>query len=450
MLRSRARARSLPLILIATLLLAVMGLLASCGEEPGPLGPSSVEAPGLALRSTTGTPDLEVCYGPERFTPTWHDGGNARRRPEPECRSIGGPWIHSFMPPFIIHIVNGDPDGGHRASSAIVELDGEMIAGPADFNQNVAALEREITLTEESVLSVLVKSAKDSHIDIWIEGVPVPVEGPLLVRRWNLATGRNWLLRMDLDGVVTETLMETSGDTLNYPALDPETDLLAFSVGSPLQVHVLDLGDPGAVPMRITPPSGSHSGASELLWHDGWIYFVSHPQNGTSEVWRVRPDGSLLEQMTNWRAQGKQVSEFDFGPDFVVQKVQNASWAFSGRIVRADLDFRNPVWLDADDGLTEGRPAASPDGTRIAWMKEMTPWSGRWNIWLMNADGSDPHALTGPGFRSPRWSPDGTRLAIDEVSPERETDVWIVNADGSDLHPVTDTPDLQEWVVSWF
>ncbi|MCU1678163.1 MAG: exported protein of unknown function, partial [Frankiales bacterium] len=55
-------------------------------------------------------------------------------------------------------------------------------------------------------------------------------------------------------------------------------------------------------------------------------------------------------------------------------------------------------------------PAWSPDGTRIAFARGM---GGNYDIWVMNADGSEQIQLTrGPrDERYPSWSPDGARIA---------------------------------------
>ena len=85
----------------------------------------------------------------------------------------------------------------------------------------------------------------------------------------------------------------------------------------------------------------------------------------------------------------------------------------TGRIV---FDNYEDVWsINADGtGLTRLTQSSwpefdatwSPDGTRIAFRSQR---DGDPEIWLMNADGSEPHRLA-RGL-SPAWSPDGSKIA---------------------------------------
>ncbi|WP_164177126.1 PD40 domain-containing protein, partial [Streptococcus pneumoniae] len=52
----------------------------------------------------------------------------------------------------------------------------------------------------------------------------------------------------------------------------------------------------------------------------------------------------------------------------------------------------------------------SPDGKRIAYLSDA---GGGDNLWVMNADGSEPHAVTQEDFRmlnNPAWHPSGKYL----------------------------------------
>ena len=62
--------------------------------------------------------------------------------------------------------------------------------------------------------------------------------------------------------------------------------------------------------------------------------------------------------------------------------------------------------------------------------------AGYGDVWIMNADGSDPINLTrGRDCTSPAWSPDGTQIAYIASG-----EIWLMNADGSNPQQVTDDP----------
>jgi len=126
----------------------------------------------------------------------------------------------------------------------------------------------------------------------------------------------------------------------------------------------------------------------------------------------------------------------------------NPAWSPDGSKIAfaSDRDGNHEIYVMNADGsnptrLTthmsfDGKPSWSPDGSKIAFMSER---SGVSHIYVMNADGSNVVGLTtfsGYWDGLPAWSPDGSKIAF--VRPVECDDyysschnIFVMNADGS-------------------
>ena len=133
-------------------------------------------------------------------------------------------------------------------------------------------------------------------------------------------------------------------------------------------------------------------------------------------------------------------------------------WAPDGsRLAFAGLDSTVDSPLDAiaihtvrpdGTGLTmllsenagQSEPAWSPDGSRIAYTRD----GENRDIYVMNADGTGtvPVASSPDAEESPAWSPDGTRLAYYRSGgsgPSGVSEIWVVDANGANPHQLYGT-----------
>ncbi|MEJ0087306.1 MAG: S9 family peptidase [Pseudomonadota bacterium] len=94
----------------------------------------------------------------------------------------------------------------------------------------------------------------------------------------------------------------------------------------------------------------------------------------------------------------------------------------------------------------------SPDGSRIAYVRvsyDVMTDRARRNLWLVNADGTNNRPLLSGirSFSSPRWSPDGTRIAYvsaAEGSPQLYVR-WLDSGQTALLTNLTKSPDSITW-----
>ena len=155
-----------------------------------------------------------------------------------------------------------------------------------------------------------------------------------------------------------------------------------------------------------------------------WVVFTAEPA-GQADVYRIRPDGTGIEQLTDHPAFDDQG---DLSPD-------GRTLAFVSTRARGTAD----VWLldlasRTASNLTDHpsgnfRPRWSPDGAWIAFTsdRDAEPGNqpGMWEhlqstgVYLVRPDGTGLRRLTGPGgvAGSPSWSADGRRLLFYETDP---------------------------------
>ncbi|UCH97723.1 MAG: hypothetical protein JSV88_12970, partial [Candidatus Aminicenantes bacterium] len=69
---------------------------------------------------------------------------------------------------FTMTLTNGSAQGENRVSSAEIELNGELIFSPADFNQQVGLMERTVELKANNLLSIKLNSKPGSYLVIHI------------------------------------------------------------------------------------------------------------------------------------------------------------------------------------------------------------------------------------------------------------------------------------------
>ena len=114
----------------------------------------------------------------------------------------------------------------------------------------------------------------------------------------------------------------------------------------------------------------------------------------------------------------------------------------SSRLLVINADGTGQTILTNGGIIRDSNAAYSPDGSKIAFDRDI---SGKTNIFVMNADGTNAIAVTSDGplpntssNSDATWSPDGTKLAFtSDRGGQRKREIWVINVDGSGLAQLT-------------
>jgi len=153
--------------------------------------------------------------------------------PQRYVRTVGAPNVYngtftvssSVGAPFQLRIVNGAANGADRITSGTVRVNGVQVVGPADFGQNVALIERTLTLGPSNTVEVQLASKPGGYLTLTVLGrriPPVPTSlspNPLSVTAGATAT-------------LTATLRPAplQAGTLSLSSANPETATVPASV----------------------------------------------------------------------------------------------------------------------------------------------------------------------------------------------------------------------------
>ena len=199
------------------------------------------------------------------------------------------------------------------------------------------------------------------------------------------------------------------------------------------------------------------SRASVKAGRIAWKGFTSPGDFSSSSIFAANPDGShrarlthpaagIVDDLPDWSPDGSRILfERIFQPDApdlptVADEVMR---------VNSDGSGLTQVGSCTGDCVSNDDPQYSPDGRQIAYSRLMHMPGGSLvlGIWVMGADGSNPHQITqlqaptGSEDHEPAWSPDGSSIVFtrinDTADPVNQQALFIVASSAGEPHRIT-------------
>lgn len=130
----------------------------------------------------------------------------------------------------------------------------------------------------------------------------------------------------------------------------------------------------------------------------------------------------------------------------VEEIVYSAEWMDQFDLFITDTGGSDPINLSQTSDMDEYYPQYSPSGKKIGYLTPNIFKEGAYDIWWMDADGTNPEVLVGGCSGYYAFSPNGRQLVF-TIEVGEQIDIFQINLSG-DQTPVrlTNTPEVEKWL----
>jgi Tol biopolymer transport system component len=239
-----------------------------------------------------------------------------------------------------------------------------------------------------------------------------------------------------------------------YASASPNGQKVAFARhnGSDWEIYVMDAD--GTDQTRLTNQAGCDLAPG---WSpDGQKIAFSSERSGASQIWVMNADGTSPTAIPGSSAGcGSNAGSPSWSPDG--QRIAFESEQTGNReVFVVNVNGTGLTNLSNNGGASansDGDPNWSPDGQKIAFHSDRNSLGGSYEIYVMDADGTNQTRVTtaGQNDSQPSWSPDGQKIAFDTLqgtSQESKREIAVVNVDGTGRQLLTANTDI-DGIPDW-
>jgi len=266
---------------------------------------------------------------------------------------------------------------------------------------------------------------------------PLEADGRLIAFWSDSGTTRGTsIFLMHADGSGT-TRLTGDGAFDQSPVWSPDGRTISFDsdrLGGRSQVWAID--SDGSNPRLLVDgftarwsPDGTKLAYTAQVPNGTYVVFISNSDGSSPKRLTTNPAG---EVRAAWSPDGRKIV-FSAYPTFTDMN-----------LYVVNSDGTGQIQLTTTSGFSQAA-TWSPDGTQIAF--EHGAANELAAIHVINADGTNDRTLTALGCGSPAWSPNGRQIAYDCVRDFRPQ-IYRMNADGSNKHVLT-SPGFYSGGPSW-
>jgi Tol biopolymer transport system component/DNA-binding winged helix-turn-helix (wHTH) protein len=228
------------------------------------------------------------------------------------------------------------------------------------------------------------------------------------------------------------------------PSFSPDGKTVAFNrISSPMVNDIYVTSVDGGEARRVTFDQAIVDG---ITWtFDGRSVVFASNRAGGETLWMAPISGGTPERLSVGGTTASQPTISRNGDALAYrQGFSHANiWSLELDASGRSVGLPRPLIVSTS---WDGGPQFSPDGSKIVFQSAR---SGSSEVWVANADGSDPVQLTSHIGMSgtPRWSPDGKFIAFDS-RPNEHSHIFVVPAMGGSARQLTDG-NFEDSVPSW-